>query len=81
MRPQVDIYSIAQRCLSTIKMVVSDGPALTNFAGFDKRKSRMIDFFGGLSMKETAEVLGVSPSTLRHDWTLARAWLQREISA
>jgi RNA polymerase sigma-70 factor (ECF subfamily) len=71
-------------------MVVSDGraagvialdEALTTLAGFDERKSKMVEmrFFGGLSIEETAEVLGVSPATVRRDWTLAKAWLQREI--
>jgi DNA-directed RNA polymerase specialized sigma24 family protein len=37
-------------------------------------------YFGGLSVEETGEVLNVSSATVRHDWTLARAWLQRELS-
>jgi RNA polymerase sigma factor (TIGR02999 family) len=61
--------------------VIALDDALTTLAGFDERKSQMIElrFFGGLSIEETAEVLGVSPGTVRRDWTLARAWLQREI--
>jgi RNA polymerase sigma-70 factor (ECF subfamily) len=73
-------------------MVVSDGraadvialdDALTTLAGFDERKARMIElrFFGGLSIEETADVLSVSPGTVRRDWALARAWLEREIRA
>jgi DNA-directed RNA polymerase specialized sigma24 family protein len=37
-------------------------------------------FFGGLSVQETAEVLGVSPNTVLRDWSTARAWLHREMS-
>ena len=37
-------------------------------------------FFAGLSVEETSEVLKVSPGTVRRDWTLARAWLHRELS-
>jgi RNA polymerase sigma factor (sigma-70 family) len=37
-------------------------------------------FFGGLSTEEVAEALGVSPSTVKRDWTFARAWLLRELS-
>jgi DNA-directed RNA polymerase specialized sigma24 family protein len=37
-------------------------------------------FFGGLSNEEAAEALGVSPATVRHDWSLAKAWLYRELS-
>ena len=56
--------------------------ALTSLAEFDQRRSKIVElrFFGGLSIEETAEVLGVSPGTVMRDWTLAKAWLQREIS-
>jgi len=37
-------------------------------------------FFGGLSVKETADVLKVSPDTVMRDWKLAKAWLHRELS-
>jgi RNA polymerase sigma factor (TIGR02999 family) len=62
--------------------VVALDEALTALAEFDKRKSRMVElrFFGGLSIEETAEVLGVSPGTVMRDWTLAKTWLQREIN-
>jgi len=62
--------------------VVALDEALTNLAKFDQRKSRMVElrFFGGLSIEETAEVLGVSPGTVMRDWTLAKTWLQREIN-
>ena len=55
--------------------------ALEALATFDERKSRVVDlrFFGGLSVDETAAVLKVSPSTVRADWRLAKAWLQREM--
>jgi len=36
-------------------------------------------FFGGLTIEETAEVVGVSPATVKRDWLLARAWLYREL--
>jgi len=56
--------------------------ALTALAEFDERRSKMIElrFFGGLSIEETAAVLGVSPGTVKREWTLAKAWLQREMS-
>lgn len=55
--------------------------ALTALAAMDKRKANVIElrFFGGLSLPETAEVLGVSPDTVRRDWRLARVWLCREM--
>jgi RNA polymerase sigma-70 factor, ECF subfamily len=56
--------------------------ALTRLAEFDVRKSRVVElrFFGGLSVDETARVLGVSLNTVKRDWTSARAWLYREVS-
>ena len=55
--------------------------ALDQLAGVDGRKSQVVElrFFGGLSVKETAEVLKVSPRTVMGDWKLAKAWLLREL--
>ena len=56
--------------------------ALNSLAKLDARKSQTVElrFFGGLSVKETAEVLKVSERTVASDWKLARAWLMREMS-
>jgi RNA polymerase sigma factor (TIGR02999 family) len=56
--------------------------ALEALAAFDARRSRIVElrFFGGLSVDETAEVLGVSPRTIAREWRLAQAWLYRELS-
>jgi len=55
--------------------------ALTKLALEDPRKSDVVElrFFGGLKVKEIAEVLKVSPDTVMRDWSLARAWLLREM--
>jgi RNA polymerase sigma factor (TIGR02999 family) len=55
--------------------------ALDALAKVDQRKSRVIEmrFFGGLSVKETAEALHVSPETVMRDWKLAKAWLLRQL--
>jgi RNA polymerase sigma factor (TIGR02999 family) len=55
--------------------------AMNALAKFDARKANVVElrFFGGLSVKETAEVLKVSEQTVMRDWTLARAWLAREM--
>jgi RNA polymerase sigma factor (TIGR02999 family) len=55
--------------------------ALTNLAALDPRKSQVVElrFFGGLSVKETGEVLKVSEETVQRDWRLAKLWLLREI--
>lgn len=56
--------------------------ALTLLATLDPRRAQVIEmrFFGGLSVEETAESLGVSPGTVMRDWRLARAWLMRELA-
>jgi RNA polymerase sigma factor (TIGR02999 family) len=55
--------------------------ALRTLENLDPRQSRVVElrFFGGLSLEETADVLGVSVGTVRRDWSLARAWLFREL--
>lgn len=62
--------------------VIALDDALLGLASFDQRKSQIVElrFFGGLSIEETAEVLGVSPGTIMRDWTLAKAWLRKEIT-
>jgi RNA polymerase sigma factor (TIGR02999 family) len=56
--------------------------ALHALAKFDQRKCQVVElrFFGGLSVEETAVVLGVSPDTVVRDWRLAKAWLLRELT-
>jgi RNA polymerase sigma-70 factor (ECF subfamily) len=51
--------------------------ALTDLAAIDPRKSQIIElrFFGGLTVEETAEVLKISPRTVKREWSLAQAWL------
>lgn len=56
--------------------------ALDSLARLSERQSRVVElrFFGGLELQEIAEVLKVSVGTIRRDWSLARAWLHRELS-
>jgi RNA polymerase sigma factor (sigma-70 family) len=56
--------------------------ALTRLAALDERQVRIVEcrFFGGMSIEETAEALQLSPATVKREWTLARAWLNRELS-
>ncbi|HLV86862.1 MAG TPA: sigma-70 family RNA polymerase sigma factor [Candidatus Sulfotelmatobacter sp.] len=56
--------------------------ALKALAAVDERKSKVVElkFFGGLSVEETAEVLGISSDTVIRDWRLAKIWLLRELS-
>lgn len=65
--PDVDIIALSE--------------ALDEFARIDQRKSRVVElrYFGGLTVEETAEVLGISAETVARDWRIARAWLRREL--
>jgi RNA polymerase sigma factor (TIGR02999 family) len=64
-----------------VEHVVAVDLALQRLATTDERKSRVFEmrFFGGLTVKEAAEVLGVAPNTIIRDWNFARAWLRREL--
>ncbi len=55
--------------------------ALNKLAAIDARKSRLVElrYFGGLSVEETAEVLGVSGITVKREWSKTKAWLYREL--
>jgi len=57
--------------------------ALKRLEALDPQQGKLVElrFFGGLSIKETADVIGVSPATVKREWAIARAWLQREIMA
>ncbi len=55
--------------------------ALDRLAEIDERKARVVElrFFGGLDVEEVADVLAISPATVKRDWPLAKAWLYREL--
>lgn len=57
--------------------------ALTRLAEFDPTQSRIVElrFFGGLTIEETADVLNISPATVKRDWAMARAWLYKELTS
>ncbi len=63
-----------------IDLLVLD-QALTALAALDPRQATVVElrFFGGLTIRETAEVLGVSHTIVEREWSLARAWLRREL--
>jgi RNA polymerase sigma factor (TIGR02999 family) len=62
--------------------VVALNDALERLASIDPRQFRIVElrYFGGLTVEETAEVLGVSAGTVKNDWSLAKAWLFRQLS-
>jgi RNA polymerase sigma factor (TIGR02999 family) len=57
--------------------------SLNSLANFDIQQGRIVElrFFGGLSIEETAEVLRVSPATVKRDWAMAKAWLYRDMTS
>ena len=61
--------------------LVAVDEALNALAAIDDRKARVVElrFFGGLSVAESAQVLGVPEQTIHRDWRLARSWLLREL--
>lgn len=77
----VSLDDVPEPAPATDAELIALDDALTALAAFDERKSRVVElrFFGGLTIAETAAVLGVSPITVTRDWDLARAWLAREV--
>jgi RNA polymerase sigma factor (TIGR02999 family) len=56
--------------------------ALKSLEQLDPQQARVVElrFFGGLTVEETAEALGISPRTVKRDWRVARLWLHHEMS-
>jgi len=65
----------------SVELIALD-EALQSLSALAPRQGRVVElrFFGGLSNKEAAEALGVSTATVKNDWSLAKAWLYRELS-
>jgi len=61
--------------------IIALDEAMKRLALVDERAARVVElrFFGGMNVEETAEALGIAPATVKRDWTIARAWLLREI--
>jgi RNA polymerase sigma factor (TIGR02999 family) len=70
----------ADPAASAIDVIAIDR-ALTRLATLDAQQARIVElrYFGGLSVEETAEALSISPATVKRHWTLAKAWLLREL--
>jgi RNA polymerase sigma factor (TIGR02999 family) len=78
---QVSFSDVPDIPVSPTQDLVALDDALKTLETLDPRQSRVVElrFFGGLSLEETAEVLKVSVGTVRRDWSLAQAWLYREL--
>jgi RNA polymerase sigma-70 factor, ECF subfamily len=79
--PHVSLEEVAVVGGDRTADLVALDDALNELARLDRRKVQIIEmrFFGGLSVEETAEVLKVSPATVRRDWSIAKLWLYREL--
>ena len=78
---KIGLEDIFNLCASSEPELIALDEALKTLAEKDPRKSRIVElrYFGGLGIEETAEVLGVSATTVRREWTMAKAWLRREM--
>lgn len=79
--PHVTLDDLAVVSADRTGDLVALDDAMNALARLDPRKVQIIEmrFFGGLSVEETAEVLRVSPATVRRDWSIAKFWLYREL--
>ena len=79
---QITLCEAADIALEREMDLIALDDALNALAALDPRQSKVVElrFFGGLSLEETAEVLKLSPGTVRRDWRMARAWLHHELS-
>jgi RNA polymerase sigma-70 factor, ECF subfamily len=78
----VDLEKAADLSANQSQELIALDDALNALADIDPRKARIVElrFFAGLEVRETAEVIGVSPETVIRDWKLARAWLLQELN-
>ena len=79
----VDVADAERASADPLSDVVAIHEALDDLAERDPRKAQIVElrFFGGLTLDEIAEVVGVAPITVSREWTKARAWLRREMMA
>jgi RNA polymerase sigma factor (TIGR02999 family) len=81
-RDRVPLRDEDAACEVDLTDVLAVHQALSRLEERDERQARVVEcrFFGGLTIEETAEALGVSPATVGRDWRVARAWLNRELT-
>ena len=79
---RVSLTDIAASTKAEDLDVIALDEALNRLSTIDQQQARIVElrFFSGLTVEETAEVLSISPATVKRDWSMAKAWLHREIS-
>jgi RNA polymerase sigma factor (TIGR02999 family) len=77
----VDLDAAANLSVQESEELIALDEALERLATLDARKCKVVElrYFGGLSVEETAEVLGISIPTVSRDWEFAKSWLRREM--
>ena len=80
--PKVTLNEAIHGAAEPSEDLVALDDALQALSAIDQRKAKVVElrFFGGLSVEETADALGVSADTVMRDWKLAKVWLLRELS-
>jgi len=80
---KVSLEEIGEISVDTNKNLIELDLALRELAEFDSQQAKIIElrYFGGLTIEETAEVLKISPATVKREWTLARAWLYERVGS
>jgi RNA polymerase sigma factor (TIGR02999 family) len=78
----ITLDDAAARIERPLDELIALGHALDRLEQLDPRQARVVEcrFFGGLNLEETAAALGISAATVSRDWTIARAWLNRELA-
>lgn len=80
--PKVSLEESPEPFINQDSDIIAVNDALDELAKLDPRQARIVElrYFGGLTIEETAEVIGVSTPTVKRDWLVARAFLQRSLS-
>ena len=78
---EIDVGLLAGE--NRIEDIVALDEVVTRLSALDQQRGRIVElrFFAGLSVEETAEAMGISDSTVKREWRLAKAWLHRELAA
>ncbi|HEX4629681.1 MAG TPA: ECF-type sigma factor [Chthoniobacterales bacterium] len=81
--PKVQLDAALDFCNDRAIDVTAVDDALRDLGVMDPRQAQLVElrFFGGLTIEETADVMALSPATVKREWMTARRWLQRELSA
>ena len=76
-----DVDAAAERSTNDVVDILALHDAIEKLAALDPDQARVVElrYFGGMSIEETAEVMDISPATVKREWAVARAWLKREL--